>query len=397
MLVIQGNAALAPAAKLAQILVLADAVDASPSVADMAQFMDILLSPPPVVAGPPAAPAAAAAGPPVAAGPPAAAAAPPAAAAAPPPVWVPTPAQTQALLAVVGPPGAPAGILFLPPYNTGGLLNGAAALAFVNFDRRLLALQLVIRIADSKKIDQRSHPMCGPNVLMEDFARRRPHQYVLYVAGLATVRTGDITMQNGTQKTITLEADSNLLRANPAHATIAQADYIALASLRDQGHFYVHMPYESKWTNQMLEGATMAMSLKKWMEDAGYQQVQNNTISRGNNLVAKMIPISVARAAFGEAIMRGNILLAQAHLAAGKTVFLAVASNFAKFALGHAGRHSTFMQAFGGHWVALRQVIVGAHGVQFSIRTWGQDTPAMVVMPWTKISNWYRGFLSGLP
>jgi hypothetical protein len=73
-----------------------------------------------------------------------------------------------------------------------------------------------------------------------------------------------------------------------------------------------------------------------------------------------------------------------------------VASNFATFTLGQA-RQATYMQAFGGHWITLLSAVIAANGVDFSIRTWGTENPVPVNMPWTKVGNWYRGFISATP
>lgn len=366
----------APAARLNAALVLARVVDQPPLHAEVAEFLDLLLSPP-VVLGP--APALGA--PPVA---------------PPPPAWTPTLQQQNALNSIVGLPGG-LSVMGVPLYNVGGFLNTAGPLIFVNFDRILVALQLIIRVADPNRIEQATHSVCGPLVLMESFARNYPQQYADYVIGLCTNRTGIIQTAGGA-KTIHLHGNSNLLTANPPHAEIRQADYVALGSLRDQGQWLIHTPYESVFTNQMLEGATMAMTLCRWLEDAGYHNVADHTVSRAKNLVAKMMPhLGGARASYGDWVMRNNVQQAINELAAGKTVFVCCASNLAHFALGRIHRDSTTWQAFGGHWITLLTAVIGANGVDFTIRTWGQETAAVVPMPWTKVGNWYRGFVCATP
>ena len=43
--------------------------------------------------------------------------------------------------------------------------------------------------------------------------------------------------------------------------------------------------------------------------------------------------------------------------------------------------------------------MLGRGGVQFHIRTWSQETDAveLITMPWSKVGNWYRGFVYARP
>jgi hypothetical protein len=380
-----GNAAFNAQQRLAAMLTAAARVDVAPNAAELAGFMLNLMLPHGGVAA----------------------------------SFVPNVQQRAALQALVGPlPGAAAAIAGWWP-DANSFFLGAGALRFVNFNRALVAFQLVIRIADTKYIAQKTHPLCGPVVLMESFARQYPADYVAYVCGLALNAAGLIRTGAGA-KTIVLQADSNLLTKQPNHGHIAQADYIALASLRDQGHAFIHTPYRSVFTNQVLEGGTTAGTLCRWMTQAGYANVADHTITRTKNLVTKMMFFDRdVRDTVGEGLMRANIANAQAALA-GHSVFLAIAGNLAHTALNHqlpaaAGggprRDSKFYTVFGGHWVTLLAVnfvaavppgpgVVAARGgVQFHIRTWGEETnaAALITIPWSKVGNWYRGYVQGTP
>jgi hypothetical protein len=133
----------------------------------------------------------------------------------------------------------------------------------------MIALQLIVRIADYKYIQQRNHPLCGPVSFMHDIARRDPKQYAQYVIDLAQTRQGSIG-----NLAVTVSVDSGLLNrhANPAH--IKEADYIALASLRDADNVFA---YRSAVTNRTMEGASMPGDIVKWMTAAGYTNVQDQS------------------------------------------------------------------------------------------------------------------------
>lgn len=212
---------------------------------------------------------------------------------------------------------------------------------------------------------------------------------------LYTTGTGQIKTNGGT-RTVQLKPSSTLLKSEPNHNEIAEADYIALASLRDQGQWVIHTPYESRYTIRMLEGGTMAMTLARWLEEAGYQNVKDPTISRSKNLMAKMMLAPQARSAYGKWEMEKNVNNAINELTAGRTVFLCVATNFANFAL-QKPRDSWYVQSFAGHWATLLAGQIQPTGVDFSIRTWGEETAAPITMPWSKVGNWYRGYISATP
>lgn len=99
-----------------------------------------------------------------------------------PATWVPSNRQRDALFAILGAPGQPVqsaqGTKPYPPYDVGGLLNvNRETVWFKKLHRGLIALQLVIRVADPKRIEQKQHPLCGPTVLIKSFARNYPEEY----------------------------------------------------------------------------------------------------------------------------------------------------------------------------------------------------------------------------
>ena len=394
MAVAAANLAFTPRQRLTAILTAAHRVDAAPTVMELINFMTLLLR------APPAPPVVA----PIGGGP---------APVVPPPVaaLVPTPAQTAALTTLVGPIGGVGGIAGWFPHDA-SFFSGAGALRFRNFNRRLIAFQLIIRVADPKYIDQGTHPLCGPVVLMEAFARNYPAEYVAYVIGMALNGAGMVRFAGGA-KVISLQADSNIFGKHSNHAHIPEADYIALASLRDQGHWLIHTPYRSSFTNRMIEGATTAGTLMRWMTDGGYANVEDLTLTRMRNAATKLMFFSTGvRDSVGESLMRANLNTAINRMALGRSVFMAVAGNLAHYALNRQGhRDAMYMTAFGGHWVTLLNVnfvaavapgagvAANRGGVQFEIRTWTEETDAanLVTVPWSKVGNWYRGFVSGTP
>ena len=159
--------------------------------------------------------------------------------------WKPSVIQDLALKKVVG---IKVGAGYQGIYRRmGGFLHGGGALPWVHFSRELVALQLIVRIADYKYIHQANHSLCGPVTFIQGVAQRDPAEYVDFVIDLATQRRG--TIHN---RTVHVRAGSALLHKHAHPNSIKAADYIALASLRDSANLF---PYRSRVTNTDLEGS----------------------------------------------------------------------------------------------------------------------------------------------
>lgn len=288
-------------------------------------------------------------------------------------------AQTNALMRVIG---IPAGAGY-----AGGFLHNAGPLRFTNFSRELVALQLICRIADFNRIRQKSHPLCGPVTLIQDIASRDPVAYVDYVIGLAENGQGDL---NG--KPVHIAPGANILGKHPHHASIHEADYIALASLRQADG---RLPYRAWYTNRTLQGATMPSKLVEWMTQSGYTNVQNHTHAGWK---AAGILVHSHRESFATNRMRQSLNAMHGTIAAGDTVIMLAAGNLAHEILDDNRRDSKFVTIFGSHFMIVRGVNILGNGVSFDIVTWGRASAVpLKEISWSKIGSWYQGYISGTP
>ena len=292
--------------------------------------------------------------------------------------WNPTFAQVQALVKIVG---APAGNGY-----TGGFLHRTSALPWKHFRRELIALQLIIRIADFKLIEQRDHPICGPAAFMHGLARDNPEGYAEFVIGLAETRKGTI----GNLK-VKIRKGSNLLKKRPNAGTMRDADYIALASLRDSDNIFA---YRSVTTNRVLEDMSLSGDIVNWMKASGYSNVEDHSHASWRMSGAL---IESHREAFAKSAMQPNLWKMKNALTNGNTVVMRAAGNLAREAVGTGGRDGAFFTVFGGHFMLVRDLDIGTDGVKFDIVTWGRETNNLVEINWSKISSWYNGFICGTP
>jgi hypothetical protein len=270
-----------------------------------------------------------------------------------------------------------------------GFLQAQSALPWRHFSRELIALQLIVRIADYKFIDQKDHPLCGPVTFMHGIARRNIEEYALYVIGLAENRRGDL----GTH-TVKVKSSSNLLgrHAKPRNSNqICEADYIALTSLREGSNIFA---YRSASTNRTLEGMSSPASMMQWMRDAGFSNVEDHVHSgwRVHGLRMK-----ADRTNLGRNLMRPHLLKMQQRLANGYTVMLVAADSLANMAREKDHGQSALMRILGGHFMLALSVDVRQDGAAFGLVTWGEEIEPKIEIPWSKIASWYRGFVCGQP
>lgn len=297
--------------------------------------------------------------------------------------WTPGVPEQRALDSVIGTHLPVRGIYL------GGFLQTQGLLPWRHFSRELIALQLVVRIVQCKYIEQKTHPICGPVTFMQGIARRNIEEYVLYVMGLAENRRGDL----GTH-TVKVKSSSNLLGKRPGvndvHS-IREADYIALASLRESSNLFA---YRSAATNTTLEGMTTPASMMQWMRDAGYTNVEDHVHSgwRVHGLRMKADRTNLGRNLMGPHLQKMHQRLTNGH-----TVMLVGSASLAQMAQGKSYGQSALMRVFGGHFMLALSVDVRQNGAAFGLITWGEEIAPTVEIPWSKIASWYQGFICGQP
>ena len=296
--------------------------------------------------------------------------------------WTPSAREQRALDSVIGTP-----LSLLGVYH-GGFLQAQAPLPWRHFSRELIALQLIVRIVRYKYIDQKNHPLCGPVTFMHGVARHDIEEYVLYVTGLAENRRGDLGAH-----TVKVKSGSNLLGKHPGAGAneIREADYIALASLREASNIFA---YRSASTNRTLEGMSSPASMMKWMRDAGYSNVEDH-VHDGWRLHG--LRMKADRTSLGNNLMRPHLLKMHQRLTNGYTVMLVAADSLANMARGRNHSQSALMRVFGGHFMLALSVDVRQNGAAFGLVTWGEEIAPTVEIPWSKIASWYRGFVCGQP
>lgn len=134
-----------------------------------------------------------------------------------------------------------------------------------------MAEQLLDRINYPYLIDQGYSSLCGPNVIMRCLAETRPLEYVSYVLDL--YEFGEAKIGNLVVKPSLACLNATNKRVGSDKSSIAAADWIALASLRDSTNGI--LDYQS--VNNQISGITLPSTVEHWFKKIGYSNVANRT------------------------------------------------------------------------------------------------------------------------
>ena len=138
--------------------------------------------------------------------------------------------------------------------------------------REVFVGDLENRRNDPKRINQNGASLCGPAAFLYCVAREKPDDFANYVLDLAldgTGRLGGLEVAPGKdcRNSVTLTVNPN----DPEERTIAPADWIPLASLRDNANKIADM--ES--VNSDFAGITYPGALADWFGKTGWFNVLN--------------------------------------------------------------------------------------------------------------------------
>ena len=235
-------------------------------------------------------------------------------------------------------------------------------------DRDQVGASLLMRIANPSTIDQNNASLCGPAAVMFGFAADQPVAYAKFAIELFEKGKAPLGRHN------TISSHPFLRYVNPG-TNIDQADWMTLGSLRSSENWLVD--YWS--TDQEVGGITTAWELARWLGDAGYSDVREET-----NAVRDK----------GESNLREASRLYEA----GYRTILFIDSGMLK-----AETQSEDSGILDRHWVVLRSKVQIANGsVSLTVYTWGdgeRTIPRMSSIPLALgdfLQN-YHGYVAGKP
>jgi hypothetical protein len=235
-------------------------------------------------------------------------------------------------------------------------------------DRDQVGASLLMRVANPSTIDQNNASLCGPAAVMFGFAADKPVAYAKFAIELFEKGEAPLGRHN------TISPHPFLRIINPGN-NIDQGDWMTLGSLRSSENWLVDY-----WnTDQEVGGITTAWELARWLDDAGYSDVREET-----NAVRDKD--------------ESNLREASRLYEAGYRTVLFIDSGMLK-----TKTQSDDSGILDRHWVVLRSKVQIANGnVSFMVYTWGEGERTMPQDPGVplSLSNFlqnYHGYVAGKP
>ncbi|WP_454782220.1 hypothetical protein [Legionella sp. WA2022007384] len=161
-------------------------------------------------------------------------------------------------------------------YSYDNFLNNLDPLKFKNFDRNLLALQMMMRVLDPRYINQRDEQVCGVNAFVHNIALFNPLKYVQIVSELASKGVCDLKEFAGKEGVLRIEVTDAVANKRSAQDdTIRDVDHVILNGIRSSENSIVRYSAEGAELAKQLFGVTTHQEINRWMKQAGYHHVQN--------------------------------------------------------------------------------------------------------------------------
>lgn len=167
-------------------------------------------------------------------------------------------------------------------------LNDTSPLKFSAFDKNILILQLIARLIDPKRINQRQEQVCGVNSLMYAIAQDEPITYSRYIAELA--KTGNAKLSFGGQKGLEVKISDEkifrrprriaLLKQNSERDYIDDVDFISLVGFRESQNDIFKFTENGSESIKSLFGVTFNHEIRRWMKNAGYSNVSQIKLNK---------------------------------------------------------------------------------------------------------------------
>jgi hypothetical protein len=207
---------------------------------------------------------------------------------------------------------------------------------FPALDRDEVGVGLLMRIANPGILKQGEASLCGPAALLFSVASDNPGHYAGFAIEL---------FEKGNAKIgrLLIEPGKDVRNYSPSPGTIAQVDWMTMASIRDSENWL--LDYDT--ADKEFAGITTPFELHRWFQDAGYSDVR-----QGTNIVG----IDT------DTIAHTNELFAK-----GYRIVLLINAQMLE------AKEQTKSSRIPDHWVVLRSQIERSGGkVRLKVFTWGR-------------------------
>ncbi|WP_392538252.1 hypothetical protein [Legionella sp. 227] len=247
-------------------------------------------------------------------------------------------------------------------HGDNNFLDKDVPLKFKNFNRPLLALQMMMRVLDPRYINQRDEQVCGVNAFVHNITLFNPMKYVHIVSELASTGVCDLKEFAGKEGVLRVEVTEGVAKKESSDGSdIRDADHIILNGIRSSENTMIRYSSEGPELAKQLFGVTTHNEIKRWMKQAGYHHVQN-------------IPVHEK-----EAVKQLNLLIKDGYM-----VGLAGTGSLANYILnpeeGAPDSQNVVQRFMDGHFFIIRDIDFDEETdkVHVRIMTWGEEKSASI-------------------
>ncbi|WP_298625622.1 hypothetical protein [uncultured Legionella sp.] len=173
-------------------------------------------------------------------------------------------------------------------YREHCFLLGEQELAFTHFDRKVLTIQLLIRLVDAKFINQNNEQVCGVVGFLQALILFNPLIYIQTMANLAENGKYNLKQKKHHQNELKSEITEETVLMKPPHKPdsqdLADADHIGLVGLRSAMNLIaLYSPGSAGW-RKTLFGVTSSKEIKTWMKASGYHHCSILSLKKSKHI-----------------------------------------------------------------------------------------------------------------
>ncbi|MCL9685695.1 hypothetical protein [Legionella maioricensis] len=263
-------------------------------------------------------------------------------------------------------------------YEETNFLDNDSELAFSNFERELLTVQMILRVLNPRFINQRHEQVCGVNAFVHNIAIFNPLQYVEMVGSLAETGEVDIQKLSFKRGSLKVKVTKSITDKQPAGEDLEEirdVDHVILNGIRASENALMSYDQESSEVGKQLFGVTTSKELKSWMKQSSFHNVQNIPIHDRDSIkqLGQLIQDGYMVGFLGTATLANIIITPEDDLPA---------------------EQNKISQAMDGHFFVINNIEYDEQNdnVKIRILTWGEQSEATIPF---KVWEAHKGVIGG--
>ncbi|MCA0403512.1 MAG: hypothetical protein LCH30_06895 [Proteobacteria bacterium] len=240
-------------------------------------------------------------------------------------------------------------------------LNDSRKLKFIHFNQNLLAIELMLRVLEPKRVLQAEEQVCGVVGFIQSIILTDPLTYTSLASNLAFEGQANIRLRSDSAQNLTIKIKEKSIFAKQARENsdeIPNIDHIVLNGIRSsENSGLITYSINAGFIKKSLFGVTTPKEAQTWMTKAGFE------------------PVHLLKIQKAEHIKQLELLIND-----GYTVGFCTTSQATNFMFGHSKNDNPnkLKQLLNGHFIIIKSIRYfeseeGKTKVALSIISWGEE------------------------